>query len=605
MQTVAEARAIVDGARTESELQAALTELASALYEADAEESVRVAEESIALAEKLGDALAAAWARHNRGWALNSLGRLEDALADQLSALGTFELHLNERGIAHTLLAIGDIHGEAGDTSTALEYFDRAAEPMARIGDELGQGVILNLTGIALSHELRHQEAADLFTRAEQIFDLLGDPVRVLTTKINRGFELVEMSLKDPNSSHLVDEAEKLALDVIDVGIAGGEDGRSTLAYGHSLLSRVRAVEGNLEQALEHGQIAEGFARDGGFDQLAIEVALDRLDWMIRVGDLKSAVDLMARTVIAAESHSNRRNLARATQLQADLLQALGDNSGALAAFREFHRLDRELHSQEAERRFRLTMARFQVENAQRETQRAQTRVAELEALDHDKRDFLASVSHELRTPLTAVMGFATELAEAWENFDEVEARGVVQLIARQSADISNIVDDLLTITRLEAGTMSVRPQALDVVDQVGTLVETLARDGGRAISWTGNARVWADPTRLRQIIRNLITNALRYGGDVVRVLVAENGQVASIQVRDSGGPIPASRVETMFNPFEHWDDGGRTPNSVGLGLAVARSLARMMDGDLVYDYENGESIFRLTLTSPPAVAVT
>jgi two-component system sensor histidine kinase MtrB len=116
---------------------------------------------------------------------------------------------------------------------------------------------------------------------------------------------------------------------------------------------------------------------------------------------------------------------------------------------------------------------------------------------------------------------------------------------------------------------------------------------------------VWADPTRLRQIIRNLITNALRYGGDIVRVLVAENGQVASIQVRDSGGPIPASRVETMFNPFEHWDDGGRTPNSVGLGLAVARSLARMMDGDLVYDYENGESIFRLTLTSPPAVAVT
>jgi two-component system sensor histidine kinase MtrB len=245
-------------------------------------------------------------------------------------------------------------------------------------------------------------------------------------------------------------------------------------------------------------------------------------------------------------------------------------------------------------------MARFQVENARRETERAQTRVAELEALDHDKRDFLASVSHELRTPLTAVMGFASELAEAWDNFDQAEARSVVQLIARQSADISNIVDDLLTITRLEAGTMSVRPQALDVVDQVGSLVETLARDGGRSIEWTGNARIWADPTRLRQIVRNLITNALRYGGDRVQVVVTENGAVSCIQVHDSGGPIPASRVETMFNPFEHWDDGGRTPNSVGLGLAVARSLARMMEGDLVYAYEDGESIFRLTLRQPP-----
>lgn len=85
------------------------------------------------------------------------------ALADQLAALGEFELRAEDRGIANTLLAIGDIHGEAGDTSTALEYFDRAAEPMARSGDELGQGVILNPTGIALSRELRHREAVDFF----------------------------------------------------------------------------------------------------------------------------------------------------------------------------------------------------------------------------------------------------------------------------------------------------------------------------------------------------------------------------------------------------------------------------------------------------------
>ncbi len=121
-------------------------------------------------------------------------------------------------------------------------------------------------------------------------------------------------------------------------------------------------------------------------------------------------------------------------------------------------------------------------------------------------------------------MGFATELAEAWENFDDDEARNVVQLIARQSADISNIVDDLLTVTRLEAGTMSVRLQALDVLDQVGSLASTLARDSGRTIDWSGNARVWADPTRLRQIVRNLITNALRYGGDRVRVVVSNEG---------------------------------------------------------------------------------
>ncbi len=112
MQTVAEARRKVDDARSDSELQGALTELAAALYEVDADESVRVAERSIAVAEGLGDSLAAAWARHNRGWALNSLGRLEEALADQISALSQFEIQRDFRGVANTLLAIGDIHGE-------------------------------------------------------------------------------------------------------------------------------------------------------------------------------------------------------------------------------------------------------------------------------------------------------------------------------------------------------------------------------------------------------------------------------------------------------------------------------------------------------------
>ena len=110
---------------------------------------------------------------------------------------------------------------------------------------------------------------------------------------------------------------------------------------------------------------------------------------------------------------------------------------------------------------------------------------------------------------------------------------------------------------------------------------------------------VWADPTRLRQIVRNLVTNAFRYGGPRVHVSVKGFAGQIAIEVRDSGGPIPASRVLTMFDPFDR-GDGGRTPNSVGLGLAVARSLASMMGGELVYAYENSESVFRLTLQRPP-----
>jgi two-component system sensor histidine kinase MtrB len=340
-------------------------------------------------------------------------------------------------------------------------------------------------------------------------------------------------------------------------------------------------------------------AMTGGFDTLAVEVGLDRTGWLTQAGRDDEARELLEKLSTISSDTDNRRALARVSELRAGLLERLGDHQGALLAFREFHRLDGELHTDEAERRARLTSARLQVEGARREAELARQRIAELEALDHDKRDFLASVSHELRTPLAAVLGFATELAEAWDRFEPEEARTLVALIARQATDISSIVDDLLTITRVEAGTMSVNLSGVDVVEQLKGTVQSLGREAGRNVDFVGGAVVWADSTRLRQIVRNLVTNAFRYGGPKVHVNVKDLTGLVAIEVRDSGGPIPASRVLTMFDPFDR-GDGGRTPNSVGLGLAVARSLARMMEGELVYAYEDSESVFRLTLQRPP-----
>jgi signal transduction histidine kinase len=326
-----------------------------------------------------------------------------------------------------------------------------------------------------------------------------------------------------------------------------------------------------------------------------VEIALDRAGWLIEDGQLDEAGFVLDEIVAKSEKIDMRRAVAKSMVLRADLLEALGDYPRALAAYREYHRLDGALHNDEAEKRARLSATRFQVERARREAELAQVRVSELEALDNEKRDFLASISHELRTPLSAVLGFATELAESWDGFEPDEARSLVRLIASQSADISSIVDDLLTVTRLEAGTMNIFPTEVDVSGHLADMAESAGRDAAIGIGWEGEVLVWADPTRLTQIVRNLITNAIRYGGEQIRVVVARSASTGVIEVRDSGGPIPPSRAETMFEPFDHSDNGGHTPNSVGLGLAVARSLARVMDGDLSYDYD-GESVFRLTL---------
>lgn len=601
MDTLATRRERVDAAASDRDRLQALTDLSAALYEFDSNEAVSVANEAMTIAVVLGDNGAKAWALHNRGWAYSSLGLFDEALEDQLSARAQFELAGDMTGVANALMAIGDLYGDVGDTSTALEYLERARAPLKLTDDRLAMGLLTNLTGIALSHEGRHREALDIFEQAEDQYTEVGDFLRIGTARINQGFELLVLAkdAEGEDRESMIERARALAVEVIARGDSLGEDGRHTQAYGTFLMASALAAREDRRQALDVAAEAEEVAVTGGLDQLSIEIALDRVGWLIAECRLLEASTLLDQIVARSEKIDMKRAIVKAAERRADLLEALGDHEGALASYREFHRLDDALHSDEAERRARLTATRFQVERARREAELAQTRITELEALDQDKRDFLASISHELRTPLAAVLGFATELAESWDFFEPDEARALVRLIAGQSADISAIVDDLLTVTRLEAGTMNIFPARIDLHADLADMVESAGRDALRAIEWEGDAVVWADPLRVRQIIRNLITNAIRYGGDRIRVVVRSEGDTAVIEVRDSGGPIPEPRVRTMFDPFDHTDNGGRTPNSVGLGLAVARSLARFMNGDLTYRHD-GESVFIVSLPNAP-----
>jgi signal transduction histidine kinase len=600
METLAMKRERVGAALVPSERLAALLALSAALYEFDSSQAIEAAEEALEVAVSTGDTGGRAWALHNRGWAYSSMGRIEEALEDQLSARAQFELEGDMLGVANSLMAIGDLYGDAGDTSTALEYLERARAPLKLSEDDLATGLHLNLTGIALSRVDRHREALGIFEQAETVYTRIGDEIRIGTAHINQVYELLELARRAGLSekSALIERADFLATDVVARGNGLGDAGRHTRAYGKSLRAQIKQLADDVPGALADALEAEAEATAAGLDQLAIEIAMDRVEWLTDSERIVDADTMVEAVLSRSRTLDMRWAVARASRLKATIQEKADDPSSALTTFREFHELDRALHNADSERIARLTATRFQVETARQETELAQLRISELEGLDQDKREFLASVSHELRTPLAAVVGFATELSQSWDAFPAEEARALVSLIAAQSADISSIVEDLLTVTRLESGTMGIFPATVAVKRHLADMVEATGRDAARTIAWEGDTTVWADPTRLRQIVRNLITNAIRYGGSEIRVIAAD-GPVASIEVRDSGGPIPETRVDTMFEPFVHEDDNARTPNSVGLGLAVARSLARVMDGDLVYVYD-GESVFRLTLPHPP-----
>ena len=316
----------VQEAQNDKERLAALNELSAALYEYDSAEAVAVAETAIALADAVGDGAARAWALHHKGWALSSMGRLDDALDSQLSARAQFELEGSMSGVANALMAIGDLYGDVGDTSTALEYLERARAPLKLADDELGVGLLTNLTGIALSHEGRHEEALDLFEEAESVYLRLGDRLRVGTAKINQGFELLalaEMGDEDERTE-AIDRVRELAAEIIERGEKLGDDGRHTVAYGRSLGAHVLAATDLIDDAIDAAVTAETEATSGGLDQLAIELALDRAGWLIGAGRNEEAGMLVEEAADRSKRLDMKRLLVRATALRADLLEAFG-----------------------------------------------------------------------------------------------------------------------------------------------------------------------------------------------------------------------------------------------------------------------------------------
>ncbi len=98
------------------------------------------------------------------------------------------------KGVANALMAIGDLYGDVGDTSTALEYLERARAPLKMIDDPQAHGLLANLTGIALSNEGRHREALDIFEQTEDIYTSIGDTLRIGTARINQGFEMMVLA---------------------------------------------------------------------------------------------------------------------------------------------------------------------------------------------------------------------------------------------------------------------------------------------------------------------------------------------------------------------------------------------------------------------------
>jgi len=202
-----------------------------------------------------------------------------------------------------------------------------------------------------------------------------------------------------------------------------------------------------------------------------------------------------------------------------------------------------------------------------------------------------------LRTPLTAVLGFIDVLRETEGQIEDSERKEFLSTAAGQAEELSHIIDDLLVAARLEQRTLSITRVPVNLQAQVSQVVEGLDTLKSRSIEVQATpVRAWGDPGRVRQIVRNLITNAVRYGGPDIGIHTYTDGETAHIRVLDNGDPIPGGDVESIFSPYRVSSSRSEAAGSIGLGLAISRQLANLMDGDITYRHDTANSIFDLEL---------
>lgn len=201
------------------------------------------------------------------------------------------------------------------------------------------------------------------------------------------------------------------------------------------------------------------------------------------------------------------------------------------------------------------------------------------------KNDFVAMVSHELRTPLTSIAGFAETLESGWRSLPEEEVDEFLSIITKQAQYLGELVEDVLVIPRLEAGRLKLNPQLFDLSSLIHDVSELVLSGRETSVSVPSGVRAWGDPRRVQQVLRNLLENARKYGGEQVLVEGFALGDHFVVVVSDNGPGVPDDSVTRIFEHFEQLSKGdSRSSTGIGLGLPIARRLARAMGGDVWYE---------------------
>jgi signal transduction histidine kinase len=231
-----------------------------------------------------------------------------------------------------------------------------------------------------------------------------------------------------------------------------------------------------------------------------------------------------------------------------------------------------------------------------------------LRELDQTKSEFVSMLAHELKGPMTTIIGFGSVLRDSWAAINDEKRSHILEVMTKEMDRLSRLVTDLLDLSRIEAGTLRYEMKPVSLVEVVGNILEIHSslreRHAIVCVIPDDLPQAWGDADRLRQVLLNLITNAIRYSPDETTVTVdarvsqnEEGEERTEIVVTDEGIGISGDDLERVFAKFSTIDKPAWVPKGTGLGLYITRGIVEAHGGTMWVESEPGKgSSFHFTL---------
>ena len=520
--------------------------------------------------------------------------------------------------VSTLLMAFTAVTDEHGMIETWVAYFNRV----------IGVIVVWSIAVLARSFIISRDrvEAEDWVrnTYTGLLEHLQGDPS--VGEIGDRALALLSTTVEAPVGALYAHDGAGLTL-VASRGLRPGVDLPERFQPGEGLVGeaargRRTAILTELREdffALRSG-LAEGRAshlavcplRADGVVHGVLELALLRAPEPHTVELLNRAADGLAVAIRTAFYRERVGALLEETQRQAEELQ--GQQEELKTTNEELEEQRRNLVDSQArleEQQSELEASNAQLELHTRDLEQQKQALArakqEAERASRYKTEFLANMSHELRTPLNSSLILAKLLAENKDGRLSSEQVRYAETIHSSGNSLLALINDILDLSRIEAGVVEVTPEAIsprDLIEGLRRVFQPLMAEKGLALSAElapgVPATLHTDGQRLQQILTNLLSNAMKFTerGEVSLRVVPAGPDTVSFMVRDTGVGIPAEQREIIFEAFRQADGSiHRRHGGTGLGLSISRELARLLGGDIRVDSEPGAgSVFTLTI---------